>query len=182
VFAPVMHHIGRLWSDNRVTVAQEYVVATASQAHMARLYPRICAEAPRGPLLVAACVEGDLHEIGLRMVADLFQLDGWDVRFLGGDTPATVVAAFVDHVDADVVAISAMLATHVPQVVAQVALLRSGAGAARRRILVGGYPFKVDRTLWRRIGADGCGDDAPAALALARGWLGSQRPRLVGRV
>jgi len=171
IVAPVMREVGRLWHANRITVAQEYYISSATQLLMAHLYPRICATECRGPVLVAACVQGELHEMGLRMVADLFQLQGWNTRFLGGDNSAMVVAAFVDHVDADVVAISAMMAANVPAVAAQIAMLRGRDKAGRRKILVGGYPFQVDPDLWRRVGADGSGGDGYQAIEVAHSLL-----------
>lgn len=174
VLAPVMQEVGRLWHANLITPAQEYCIASATQLLMARLHPRISATAANGPTLVAACVQGELHDIGLRLVVDQFRLQGWNVRFLGGDNPALLVAAFVDHVDADVVAISSMMAANIPAVVAQIALLRDRDKAGRRKILVGGYPFEVDPALWRRVGADGSGSNGAEAVAAANALITGQ--------
>jgi methanogenic corrinoid protein MtbC1 len=171
VIAPALHELGRLWHAARITVAQEHYVSSATQVIMSQLYPRVFAEECKGPVLVATCVEGELHEIGLRMVSDLFQLEGWDTRFLGANTPPKAVVALADQVGAAVVAVSAMILATVPSVANQVALLRAGPGGAGRKILVGGYPFNVDRDLWRRVGADGTAPDGRHAVTAANRLL-----------
>lgn len=174
VLAPVMREVGRLWHANRITPAQEYYISSATQLLIAHIQPRICATETCGPTLVAACVQGELHDIGLRLVVDQFRLQGWNVRFLAGDNPALLVAAFVDHVDADVVAISSMMAANIPAVVAQIALLRGRDKPGRRKILVGGYPFEVDPALWRRVGADGSGSNGAEAVIAANALITGQ--------
>ncbi|WP_025719581.1 cobalamin B12-binding domain-containing protein [Paenibacillus sp. 1-18] len=59
---------------------------------------------------MAACVGSEQHEIGLRMLADLFEMDGWDTYYLGANVPDwSLVQAIVSY-KADVVAISATMA------------------------------------------------------------------------
>ena len=43
--------------------------------------------------MVATCIGGELHEIGIRMVADFFEMEGWDTYYLGANTPADAVVA-----------------------------------------------------------------------------------------
>jgi methanogenic corrinoid protein MtbC1 len=172
VIAPAMREVGRLWHANRITVSEEHYISSATQVIMSQFYPRVFGAECKGPVLVAACVEGELHEMGLRMVADLFQLAGWDTRFLGANTPPKAVAVTADEVGAAAVAISAMMTTNVPAVASQIALLRDGPGGNKRKVLVGGYPFTVDKELWRRVGADGTAPDGRQAVEVANGLLG----------
>ncbi|PKU26604.1 cobalamin B12-binding domain protein [Telmatospirillum siberiense] len=171
VIAPAMHELGRLWYAARISVEQEHYVSSAAQVIMSQLYPRLFAAECKGPVLVAICAEGEPHEIGMRMVADLFQLEGWDTKFLGANVPPEAVVVLADQVRASVVAVSAMIATNVPAVAAQVIMLRAGPGGRGRKILVGGYPFNVDKDLWRRVGADGTAPDGRLAVMEANRLL-----------
>ena len=126
VIAPAMREVGRLWHANRITVAEEHYVSSATQVIMCQLYPRVFSADCKGPVLVATCVEGELHELGMRMVADLFQLAGWDTHFLGANMPPRAVVKLADDVGAAVVAISAMIVPNLPAVASQIALLRAG--------------------------------------------------------
>ncbi len=171
IVGPAMREVGRLWHGGQITVAEEHAISAATQVIMARLYPRIFAAERRGPVLVAACAEGELHEMGLRMVADQFQLGGWDTHFLGASTPPKAMAAFAERSGAAVVAVSAMTVATVPAAASLIDLLRANPGGKERKILVGGYPFSVDQDLWRRVGADGTAADGRRALAVADDWV-----------
>jgi MerR family transcriptional regulator, light-induced transcriptional regulator len=161
VFEPVLHETGRRWQHNRVSVAQEHYVTAATQLAMSQLYPRIF-RAPRiGRTLVATCVGGELHEVGLRMVADLFELAGWDTHFLGADTPSQAVAEFAAARQADLIAVSATLPSHRDEVSRMVAVLRA---SSHTPILVGGRLFHLEPGLSRTIGADATASSAAEAV------------------
>ncbi len=101
VFAPVLREVGRLWQLGQATVGQEHLVTAATQLAMAQLYPRTFATPRIGRTIVVAAVGGELHEIGARMVADLFELGGWDSHFLGANTPTNAVIDIVGQIGAD---------------------------------------------------------------------------------
>ena len=165
VFQPSQHEIGRLWQTSQISVAQEHYCTAATQMVMSQLYPYIFTGERRDRRLVATCVGGELHEIGARMVADFFEMDGWDTYFLGANTPAESVLRTVDERRADVLAVSCTMTFHVERV-------RELIAAARRsglqvRILVGGYPFNIAPELWRSVGADGYAPNAQEAITVA---------------
>lgn len=170
VFQPCLREVGRLWQTGRVTVAQEHLVTAAVQLLMAQLYPRLFATPRIGRSVVIASVGGELHEIGARMVGDVFELHGWDSHFTGANTPARGVAALAVDLDVDVVAISATLAGHLPMVASLVQALRETGDA---KILVGGRPFLQVPDLWRAVSADGSAPDAATAVATATALLGA---------
>jgi MerR family transcriptional regulator, light-induced transcriptional regulator len=167
VFQQTQHEIGRRWQMNEITVAQEHFCTAATQLIMSQLYPQIFATPRVGRRVVAACVGGDLHEIGVRMVADFFEMAGWDSYYLGANTPIEGIVESVVQRRADVVAISATMSYHVPTVSDVVHAVRERGAGWTPRILVGGYPFRVDPELWRSVGADGYAPDASEAVALA---------------
>jgi len=167
VFQPCQREIGRLWQTNQISVAQEHLFTAATQLIMSQLYPRLFGSARTGRTLVATCASGDLHEIGVRMVADLFELNGWDTFYLGANMPASGILQMVRERHADVLAISATIMLHLPMVAAMIDEVRAAPDCKHVRILVGGYPFNIAPGLWRRVGADGCARDAAASVELA---------------
>ncbi|HYH22817.1 MAG TPA: cobalamin-dependent protein [Azospirillum sp.] len=172
VFQPVLREIGRLWQTGRITVAHEHFATAATQAVISMLYPRIFAAERRGRTMVATCVSGELHEIGIRMVADFFEMAGWDSYYLGANAPTrSIVRAMIDR-GAQVLAISATITPHVGTVAALVRAVRAEMGGRPFRIIVGGYPFLLEPELWRRVGADGSAPDAVGAVELAERLLG----------
>lgn len=165
VLQPVQHEVGRLWQTNQISVAHEHFVTAVTQLVMSQLYPFIFSTHKHGRRMVATCVGGELHEIGIRMVADFFEMDGWDTFYLGANTPASSVVQSVLEREASVLALSATMTSHVGQVSQLVEVVRTSA-ASDVTILVGGYPFNLLPDLWQRIGADGYAPDAESALRL----------------
>ena len=165
VFQPVLREVGRLWHIHRITVAEEHFVTAATQAAMSQLYPYIFRGEVRSHVMVATCVSGELHEIGMRMVADCFELAGWDSYYLGANTPSKDVVAALRARKAQVLGISASLGRHLGQVAELVAKVRAEVVPCPF-ILVGGRPFTVDPDLWRKVGADGMAIDADAAVTV----------------
>ncbi len=172
VFQPCQRELGRLWQMNRIGVAEEHYCTAATQLIMSQLYGYIFGGQRNGLRLVSACVGDELHEIGARMVADLFEVHGWDTHYLGANVPAGSIVSTVERLAPDVLAISATLVSHANAVRELISLLRTSRAGAGTRILVGGHPFRIAPDLWRRVGADGTGSDALEALQTARSILG----------
>lgn len=168
VFQPVQHEVGRLWQMHRLSVAQEHYCTAATQFIMAQLYPFVFAsEKKKDRRLVAACIGGELHEMGIRMVADLFEMEGWHTYYLGANTPAESIVGMTEEHKADVVCVSTTLAIHLRLAADLIRALRNSNQGRQVKVLVGGYPFNVAPSLWQRIGADGQAHDAAEAIALA---------------
>ncbi|MGM0646194.1 MAG: cobalamin B12-binding domain-containing protein [Thermodesulfobacteriota bacterium] len=166
IFQKVQYEIGRLWQLNKISVAQEHFCTAVTQMAIAQLYPYIFATKRVGKTLVSACVGGELHELGPRMVADFFEMAGWDTYYLGANTPnESVLHAVVDQ-RADVVGISVTMTYYVHKARELIEYLRAELGDGVR-ILVGGYPFVVSPGLYKEIGADASAQDAEEAVRVA---------------
>lgn len=168
VLQPVQYEIGRLWQTNRISVAQEHFASGVTQMIMSQLYyPHISSAERTGKTMVAICVSGELHEIGIRMIADLFELAGWEVYLLGANMPAAEIVKILREHRADLLGISAAMASSVNKAKQVIALVRASE-AARVPIIVGGFAFNRDEQLWRVVGADHYARDAEAALSIGR--------------
>ena len=174
VFQPAQREIGRLWQTNKISVAQEHYCTAAAQLIMSQLYPLLFAGERSGPTLVMASVAGELHEIGARMVADFFEMEGWNTFYTGANTPTESVIRTLIEQRAAVLGISATIAFNLPSVEALVRAVRDRPECNGVRIMVGGYPFNRDRELWRKLGADGFGLDAQDAVSRAQELLGAR--------
>jgi methanogenic corrinoid protein MtbC1 len=163
VFQRSQWEIGRLWQLNRITVAQEHYCTAATQLVMSQLYPYIFSTEKTGRKLVAACVGGELHEIGVRMVADIFEMAGWDTYYLGANVPAQSIAQALSQYDAQLLALSTTMTFHLKQLMDVIRSLRR-TQKLTVKILVGGYPFNISSGLWKKVGADGYARDAGEAL------------------
>lgn len=167
VFEPVLREVGRLWQDREISIAQEHFISATTQFIMSRLYPFIFSAEPRGRWMVAACAGPEMHQIGLRMVADFFEFGGWDTYYVGANLPLEDVLKAVAERQADLLALSATMPRHVTYVHELIQRLRSDDTLRSTTVLVGGGAFSADADLWRTIGADGFTLDAASAVALA---------------
>jgi len=168
VFQRSLCEIGRLWQVNRLSVAQEHYCTAATQSIMSRLYPCMFPMKKKGRRFVAACVDGELHEIGMCMVADLLEMHGWDTYYLGADAPASgVVQALIDR-QADVLGVSAATPLRARAVAELISVVRGEPKCRRVKILAGGHLFNRAADLWQAVNADGYAADAVQAVAAAQ--------------
>lgn len=167
VFQQSLYEIGRLWELNKVDVATEHYFSAATQLIMSQLYPWIFANRKNGYKFVAANVSNELHEIGLRMVADFMEMDGWDTYYIGANTPTESIINTLVAQKPHVLGISATMGFHIEKVKTLIELVRGHEECQQVKIIVGGYGFNQSLDLWQRIGADGYGRNAQEAVEVA---------------
>jgi methanogenic corrinoid protein MtbC1 len=167
VFQNAQHEIGRLWQTNRISVAQEHYCTAATQMIMSQLYPYIFSTERSGKALVATCVSGDLHEIGVRIVSDFFEMEGWDTFYLGANVPAKDLLLALKERSADLVLLSATMTFHLRFVRELIGAIRADEETRSVKIMVGGYPFNIAPEMWKEIGADGFAESAAGAVETA---------------
>ncbi len=171
VFQRTQYEIGRLWQMNKVSVAQEHYCTAATQLIMSQLYAYIFASEKRGHTLVATCVGSELHEMGVRMVADFFEMEGWDTFYLGANMPPSGIIKELEERKAEVLAISATMTFHISAVTNLITTIRSNENFKSVKIMVGGYPFNVEPSLWQKVGADAYAKNADEAIKVANSLL-----------
>jgi methanogenic corrinoid protein MtbC1 len=167
VFQSSLYEVGRLWQENKITIGQEHYFTAATQLIISQLYPYISNSEKTGKVLVATSVSGELHEVGVRMVSDFFEMDGWKTFYLGANTPTESVIETIISKKADLVLISATISSHISEVIELISTVRRCVDCRNPKIIVGGYPFNIDKDLWKKVGADGQAEDAETAIELA---------------
>ena len=99
------------------------------------------------------------------MLCDLLELEGWDTTYLGGSVPTESLVALIEKQHPDVVALSATIAPHIPQVRDAIAAIRASTATPWPVIIVGGRALMPDPSLGLRTGADMTAGDAAEAVA-----------------
>lgn len=170
IFQPVLKETGRLWQENGATIAQEHYVTGVIRQIMDQQHDRIIATGRttrQKKTVVAACAGEELHEIGIRMVADFFEMDGWNLYYVGANTPAGSILGTVKEQKADVVALSITMPSRLPEIQYLVRSLRADKDTTHVKIIVGGFPFGIMPDLWKQVGADAVAAGAEDAVAAA---------------
>lgn len=170
VISPAQREIGRLWQENRITVAQEHLATAISQLAMSQLYRHLPRDPPNGKRVTVSCVEGELHEVGARIASDFLEMSGFDVDFLGANVPTDHLLSYVRDSRPDLLCLSATLAFHVPALKDAVARVREL--DPRLPIAVGGLAFEWSQGLQEQLGVTFYGRDARELVAGACRELG----------
>jgi methanogenic corrinoid protein MtbC1 len=162
----VMYQVGELWLYNKISVAQEHYCTAATQSILAMLYPRLARRDSCGKKIVVACVGSELHEMGARIVSDLFEEDGWDSVFLGAALPVSALLSTVEKEKPDLCAVSVALPQGIPACLEAVENVRKKFPGLK--IAIGGHAFAVVKKAPSCIGADIYAPSCDELLAKAR--------------
>lgn len=166
VFQPALERISTLQQNGRVCVGDEHrataTVRWLMDALLDEFAPRP-SQKSRGTVL-AACAEGELHDVGLTMLTRFLRRDGWHVIDLGANVPRADYELLATRLRPRACLLSAATAERLPALAATIAALRS-AGVAEP-VLVGGVIFRREPHLAASVGATATAPDALAATAL----------------
>jgi methylmalonyl-CoA mutase cobalamin-binding domain/chain len=162
-----MDTLNQSFKDGTVFIPEVLVAARAMNAAVLFLEPYLADTDKRGGgKILIGTVRGDLHDIGKNMVATMLRGVGFQVVDLGINVTADV---FVKNVIAErpqVLALSALLTTTMPEMGKVIRALSQTGVRKAVNVIVGGAP--VNRNFAGDIGADGYAKDAAEAIDLVR--------------
>lgn len=136
LFQPALSRVGELWAANRISVATEHMATSIVEGLMNRLYPRIINLERCGRKAVLATVEGELHQVGIKMAADVFEMHGWDTVFPGADISTPELLGLLKEERPDLLGLSFSIFSHLDRL--ERILARVRATYPELPILVGG--------------------------------------------
>jgi methanogenic corrinoid protein MtbC1 len=111
-------------------------------------------------------VEGELHQVGIRMVCDIFELRGWKTVYVAGESGTPEVLESARDNQPDIIGLSIAREAHLPALNELIRTLRANL-SRRIPILVGGLPFIAYPERWRDASADGWAPDGVEAVLLS---------------
>ncbi len=106
LFHRSMYEVGALWESNKISVATEHLATSITESLLTLAYPRIFAAEHKNRQAVIACVANEFHQLGGRMVADIFELKGWHGYFLGANTPDPELFKILEEKKPDLLGLS----------------------------------------------------------------------------
>ena len=172
VLQPAQEELGRMWVLGEINVAEEHFATATTRSVMARLQAIVSCRPANGKTLLCAAVAGNQHELGIQMVADLFEEDGWRAVQLGSNVPGEDLAQAVEFYEADLVALAVSLPTQLPALEGAMAAVR----ASQRpgvKILVGGCGMAGIVEWAESKGADGFAANALDAVVRGNELVGN---------
>ncbi|MGD2252596.1 MAG: cobalamin-dependent protein [Anaerolineales bacterium] len=164
---------GELWTANEYFLPDVILSADAFQAAMVPLEPRLKESAGDQPTrkFVAGVVEGDMHNLGISLVAAMLQSAGFEVINLGIDVPkAKIIEAVKEH-KPDIVGLGAYMTTTMLEMKEIIAELEALGLRTGLKVMVGGVP--TSQEFADEVGADAWGKDALDAMRKAIQLVGA---------
>jgi 5-methyltetrahydrofolate--homocysteine methyltransferase len=164
---PAMDEVGSRFECEEYFVPELLLSARAMKAALEPLRPLLAAQGaqPVGRVAIGT-VKGDLHDIGKNLVASLLEGGGFEVIDLGADVAPEKFIAAVKEKGANIVCLSALLTVTMPSMRTTIEALKAAGVRDQVSVMVGGAP--VTQQFADEIGADGYGENASTAVALAR--------------
>jgi len=168
---PGMDVVGKRMKTGEMFIPEVLLSARTMQAALNILKPFLAeGDVISAGTVIIGTVEGDLHDIGKNLVAMLLEGAGFKVINLGtGIKPQAFVDAVKEH-KPDIVGMSALLTTTMPKMEETIKALQEAGLRDQVKIMAGGAPVTQDFV--EKIGGDGYGANAAAAVEKAKGMLG----------
>lgn len=170
VIRAAQEEIGRLWQTNTINIAQEHLATGISQIALARLFECAPEVTRNGKLVYVACVEGELHDLPARFVADFLDHGGFSVRYFGPDVPTHDLVEAVRSRTPDLLALSVTMSFNVSALRTAVTALREV--APEMPIAIGGHAVRWSEGVVAELGVATAPSDTASLLALARTLAG----------
>lgn len=101
-----LYRVGQLWEKNKICVAEEHLASCITEYVMTNLCPVFPKKEPNGKKVVITTVCKEFHQIGAKMTADIFEINGWETYFLGANTPYDSLIRIIELVKPEAAALS----------------------------------------------------------------------------
>ena len=168
-----MDVVGDRFASGEIFVPEMLVSAVAMKKGLDIIKPLLKEDEEKAKGTVILCtVKGDQHDIGKNLVAMMLEGAGLEVIDLGVDVTVEMVVDKVREIQPQVLGLSALLTTTMPEMENVINLLRERGLRDKVKVMVGGAP--VDAEFAEKIGADAYGEDAAEAVTVARNFIDLQ--------
>jgi len=125
-------------------------------------------EKKHGKVLIGT-VEGDIHDIGKKIVAFMLEVNGFEVLDIGVDVPPELFVEKVKEFKPQVVGLCGLLTLSFEPMKNTIEALTNTGLREQIKIMIGGSP--TNEQVAKYVGADAHGKDANAAVTLCRKWI-----------
>jgi methanogenic corrinoid protein MtbC1 len=164
---PTMELLQSLYREDRISIASLNLATRLNRCITDQLCARLPARAENGKKVLIFCGDDEPEELGGQICADLFECDGWCVRFAGGGVPADEVLKLIGEFRPDLLIHFGTLPAGVPAVRKLIDYLRDVGSCPNMQVMCCGGIYKRAEGLADEIGADLYAPDAAQAVAVA---------------
>jgi len=167
VIWPMMVEVENLTREDRITSVQEHMATRINRTIVDQLQNKLPRKDLRNKKIVVCCAPDEMHELGAQVMADLFESDGWEVKFLGGGLTNEDIFTFTNETGPDVLLIYGTAAQQAPKIRKLIDTIKSINAWPNMKIMLSGGIFNRADGLWQEMGADLTAATAAEAVAVA---------------
>jgi methanogenic corrinoid protein MtbC1 len=181
---PTMELLQELYKDDRINQAVFNMATRLNRSITDNLIGQLTRKEENGKKVLILCGDDEPEELGGQICADLFEADGWTVKFAGGGVPEDEVLGLIGQERPDLVCMFATLPSGVPSVRRLIDYLREVNSCPNMQVMCCGGIYKRAEGLSEEIGADLYAPDAATAVQVANdhpGRRASVEQQTVGR-
>jgi len=164
---PVMVEIEKLLREEKISPIQEHLATRVNRTIIDQLQNKLPRRPERNKKIVVCCAQDELQELGAQMLTDLFESDGWEVRFLGGGLTNDDILSFINDYAPDILLVYGTIPRQAPDVRRLIDTIKSVNAWPDMRIMVSGGLFNRAEGLWQEMEADLYAETALEALQVA---------------
>ena len=164
---PTMERVQSLYRDDHITVTSTNMATRLNRSLADQLVGKLEHKDPNGRRAMIFCGHAEPEELGGQLCADLFEADGWTVRFAGGGIPNDEVLKLIGDDRPDLLVLFATLPAGVPHVRKLIDYLREVNSCPNMQVMCAGGIYKRAEGLAEEIGADLYAPDAAEAVTVA---------------
>ena len=168
VIWPIMAEIDRLYRDDRINSAQEAFASRINRTIVNQLQNKLPRRGDKNKKIAIVTEASEKAELGGQMMNDLFDSDGWDVRFLGGTVNNDDILSFIHSYGPDVLLLYGYNGKDAPAIRELIDTVRGVNAYPDMRIMLSGGIFSRAEGLWEEIGADLYAETASEAVKIAQ--------------
>jgi len=157
-----MEIVSEKYEKKEMFVPEILLSADAMYAALELLRPhlKVNANTKKTGNVVIGVAEGDIHDIGKNLVLMMLDVAGYTIFDVGRDVSVDTFVQKAEEVDADIVAMSALMTTSMVRMGPVIEGLKNK--GLKAKVIVGGAP--ISQNYADKIGADGYGKDAVEAV------------------
>jgi methanogenic corrinoid protein MtbC1 len=164
---PTMELVQSLYRDDRITTTSLNLATRLNRSLTDQLTGKLDRQEPNGRKALIFCGNAEPEELGGQLCADLFEVDGWTVRFAGGGVPDDEVLKLIGDERPDLLVMFGTLPSGVPAVRKLIDYLREVNSCPNMQLMCCGGIYKRAEGLAEEIGADLYSPDAAEAVTIA---------------
>ena len=165
ILSESMRRVGELWHTAEITVDTEHYCTSVTQMAMSQMYDKLFDGERKHKTILSVCPGMELHEMGARIIADLFENHGWDSIFLGAAVPVDYIMDSVRENQPDLITLSVSMPQHLMDCEKAVKEIKKEFPDIK--VAVGGKAFESTEDIWKKWPVDIYSKDARELLERA---------------